>query len=220
MVFKQKKALVICDFDGTICTLDMGNSVLSHFTKKSWDEIDREYVKGSLGSREAYSKIAPVIATTPEKLRKFVLKKAKIDSSFIKFYRLAQKKGVDVKIVSDGLDFYIRAVLGKYEIDDIEFFTNTIAFDKNNAVSIDFPQMNLLCGRCGTCKNKILNEHRLIYEQIIYVGDGRSDICPSRFADFVFAKDVLLKNCKEEGRAAYAPLLNFGDVARYVKENL
>ncbi len=34
MLFKQKKALVISDFDGTICTVDMGNKVLSHFTKK------------------------------------------------------------------------------------------------------------------------------------------------------------------------------------------
>jgi len=220
MVFKQKKALVICDFDGTICTLDMGNSVLSHFTKKNWDEIDREYIKGSLGSREAYVKIAPAIAATPEKLRKYVLKKAKIDSFFVKFYRLAQEMGVDVKIVSDGLDFYIRTILEKYDLYDIEFYSNTIAFDQNNAVSFDFPQMNVLCGRCGTCKNKILNDYRLIYEQIIYVGDGRSDICPSRFADFVFARDVLLKNCEEEGRTAYSRLLNFNDVARYLKENL
>jgi 2,3-diketo-5-methylthio-1-phosphopentane phosphatase len=220
MVFKRKKALVVCDFDGTICTLDMGNSVLSHFTKKSWEDIDREYIKGSIGSREAYTKIAPEIKATPETLRKYVLKKAKIDSAFVKFYRLAQSKGVDVKIVSDGLDFYIQTVLEKYELDDIEYFTNTLAFDGNNTVSIDFPQMNLLCGRCGTCKNKILNDHRLMYKQIIYVGDGHSDICPSRLADFVFAKDVLLKSCEQDGRGAYAPLLSFGDVARYLKEHL
>ena len=52
MLFKQKKALVISDFDGTICTVDVGNGVLSQFTQKSWDEIDREYVKGSIGSRD------------------------------------------------------------------------------------------------------------------------------------------------------------------------
>jgi 2-hydroxy-3-keto-5-methylthiopentenyl-1-phosphate phosphatase len=34
MFLKQKRALVISDFDGTICTVDMGNKVLSHITKK------------------------------------------------------------------------------------------------------------------------------------------------------------------------------------------
>lgn len=34
MVRKQKKALVISDFDGTICTVDVGSRVLDHFTGK------------------------------------------------------------------------------------------------------------------------------------------------------------------------------------------
>lgn len=29
MIFKQNKALVISDFDGTMCTVDLGNKVLS-----------------------------------------------------------------------------------------------------------------------------------------------------------------------------------------------
>lgn len=219
MMFKRKKALVISDFDGTICTVDMGSSVLSHFTRKTWDEIDRNYVQGSIGSREAYAKIEPAISATPESLRKFILKKVKIDPYFVKFYRLARKKGIDVIIASDGLDFYIRTILDKYELYDVEYFSNTLTFDGANAAAIGFPQMNMLCGRCGTCKNRILNEHRLMYEQIIYVGDGHSDICPSRFADLVFAKNVLLKNCEVEKHASYLPFQNFGDVQRYVKEH-
>jgi 2-hydroxy-3-keto-5-methylthiopentenyl-1-phosphate phosphatase len=119
MFLKQKKALVISDFDGTICTVDMGNKVLSHFTKKNWGAIDREYVKGSIGSRAAYSKIAPLMAVSPSRLHAYVLKVAKIDPFFAKFYRLAKKKGVDLKIVSDGLDFYIRAIVEKHRLGEI-----------------------------------------------------------------------------------------------------
>lgn len=219
MLFKQKKALVISDFDGTICTVDVGNRVLSHFTKKSWDDIDREYVKGSIGSREAYGKIAPLMAVNPARLNAYVLKLAKIDPFFVKFYRLAKKKGVDVKIVSDGLDFYIRAIMEKHRLGEIEFFSNAVVFGEKDSLTFDFPQANALCGRCGTCKNKILNDHRLLYEKIIYIGDGHSDICPSRCADMVFAKEVLLRKCEEEGTTLYQPFQNFGEIAKYLKDH-
>ncbi|MRR14932.1 MAG: hypothetical protein EG826_00590 [Deltaproteobacteria bacterium] len=219
MVFKQKKALVISDFDGTICTVDVGNRVLSHFTKESWEHIDREYVRGSIGSRAAYSRIAPLISAEPARLNAFVLKLAALDPFFTKFYRLAKKKGVDVKIVSDGLDFYIRAIMEKHRLGEIEFYSNTVAFGRQATLTFDFPEANALCGRCGTCKNKILNDHRLMYETIIYVGNGHSDICPSRCADLVFAKDVLLRQCEEEGTTPYRPFQDFSVICEYLKEN-
>lgn len=217
MFFKQKKALVISDFDGTICTVDVGNRVLSHFTRKSWDDIDREYVKGSIGSKEAYTRIAPLMAVSPVRLNAYVLKLAKIDPFFKAFYRLAKKKGVDVKIVSDGLDFYIRAIMEKHRLGEIESFANAVVFGRDDSLTFRFPQSNELCGRCGTCKNKILNDHRLIYEKIIYVGNGHSDICPSRYADLVFAKDVLLRKCEEDGTTPFRPFEDFSAVSDYLK---
>jgi len=219
MFFKQKKALVISDFDGTICTVDVGNKVLSHFTNKSWNDIDREYVQGSIGSREAYSRIAPLMAANAMRLNAYVLKLAKIDPFFARFYRLAREKGVDVKIVSDGLDFYIRAIMEKYRLGEIEYFSNTVVFGQNDSLAFNFPQANELCGRCGTCKNKILNDYRLMYEKIIYIGNGHSDICPSRCADLVFAKEVLLKKCEEEGTTSYQPFHDFRAISEYLKHH-
>ncbi len=219
MLFKQKKALIISDFDGTICTVDMGNKVLSRFTDKSWEAIDREYIKGSIGSRAAYSRIAPLMAGTSKSMHAYVSRHARIDPFFAGFYHLAKKKELDVKIVSDGLDFYIRAVMKKHRLGEIEFFSNTVAFGEDDSLKFEFPEANALCGRCGTCKNKILNDHRLMYEKIIYIGDGHSDICPSRSADLVFAKGVLLKKCEEEGTTPYRPFRNFSEITRYLEKN-
>ena len=219
MLFQQKKALVISDFDGTICTVDMGNKVLSRFTGKSWKAVDREYIKGSIGSRAAYSRIAPEMAATPGRLHAYVSRLGRIDPFFAGFYRLAREKGLDVKIVSDGLDFYIRTVMKKHHLDEIEFFSNTVVFGEGDSLKFEFPEANALCGRCGTCKNKILHDHRLMYEKIIYIGDGHSDICPSRSADFVFAKGVLLKKCEEEGTPPYRPFRNFSEITEYLETN-
>lgn len=217
MFFKQKKALVISDFDGTICTVDVGSRVLSHFARKRWDDIDREVVKGRIGSREAYRRVAPFMAANLARFTAYVLKLAEIDPFFKAFYRLAKKKRVDVKIVSDGLDFYIRAIMEKHRLGEIEYYSNAVYFGQDDSLTFHFPQSNELCGRCGTCKNKILNDHRLIYEKIIYVGNGHSDICPSRCADLVFAKDVLLRKCEEEGTTPYRPFDNFSAVSNYLK---
>lgn len=217
MRFQQKKALVLTDFDGTISAVDVGNKVLSHFTRNRWSDIDRAYVKGNMGSREAYGRIAPLMCVNPERFKAYVLKLAKIDPCFAGFYRLARKKGVDVKIVSDGLDFYIRSIMQKHRMGEIECFSNRVVFGRDDSLTFHFPQSNPLCGRCGTCKNKILNEHRLLYEKIIYVGDGHSDICPSRCADLVFAKDVLLRKCEEEDAVTYFPYDNFSMVTEYLR---
>lgn len=219
MLFKQKKALFISDFDGTICPVDVGSEVLNRFMRKSGDDFDRESVKNCFGSREAYRKIAPLMTVSSDCLLAYVLKHSRIDPFFARFYRLAKKKGMDVKIVSDGLDFYIRAIMEKNRLGEIEFFSNAVVFGRNGSLTFCFPQANELCGRCGTCKNKILNDYRLMYEKIIYIGDGHSDICPSRCADLVFAKDVLLQTCEEEGTANYRPFHDFGEISRYLKEN-
>ncbi len=220
MLFQQKKALVLSDFDGTISRVDVGDSVLNRFAQKCREAIDREVVNGSMGSREAYQKIAPLVRVDAESLRAHVLKCSAIDPFFVRFYRLAGKKGVDVKIVSDGLDFYIRAILEKHRLGEIEFYSNAVVFGDKDTLTFDFPQANALCGRCGTCKSRILHEHRLMYEKIIYVGDGHSDICPSQYADLIFAKGELLRKCRQESAVPYRAFHDFREISEYLKKNI
>jgi len=218
MFIKQKRALILSDFDGTICKADIGNAVLNEFTRKSWDELDREYIKGAMGSRAAYEKIVPLIAGNRAKMKEFVLARGKLARGFLPFYQLCGKKNLDVKIVSDGLDFYIRSILEQHGFTDIEFFSNEVEFGADDSLAIQFPKMNALCGRCGTCKNSVLHSFRLMYEQIIYIGDGHSDMCPSRSADLVFAKGVLLKKCQEENIPCI-PFDDFSTINKYLRKN-
>ena len=219
MLFQQKKALIISDFDGTICQVDMGNAVLSRFTKKNWNEIDRKYIQGTIGSRAAYGQIAPLIKGNRDEMREFVLSKAKMVRGFLPFYRLCRKKDLDIKILSDGLDFYIAAILESKGFADIEYYSNVVAFGDGDTVAITHPQMNELCGRCGTCKNAILQSFRLRYEQIIYIGDGHSDVCPSRSADLVFARGVLLEKCKQENIPCI-PFDDFKTIHQYLNAHI
>jgi 2-hydroxy-3-keto-5-methylthiopentenyl-1-phosphate phosphatase len=218
MALVKKKDLVLTDFDGTICTQDIGNETLSKFTDKSWDEIDRNYVKGKIGSRAAYEMISPLMKGNRKKMQRFVLEKGKLTPGFFKFYRLCKKNNLDMKIVSDGLNFYISAILEEKGFSDIEFFSNKAEFGVDDSFAITFPMINELCGRCGTCKSRLLHSYRLIYDRIIYIGNGQSDLCPSRCADLVFAKGVLLQKHQEEGRNC-VPFDDFSDICDYMNKN-
>jgi 2-hydroxy-3-keto-5-methylthiopentenyl-1-phosphate phosphatase len=193
------KTLVLCDFDGTLCSLDMGNTLLNRFTGDGWQEIDRAYCTGDIGSREAYERVAGLIRADEKELLDFVHAYGRIDDYFPEFYAACRREGMDVMVVSDGLDFYIEAILKRFHLADLIYFSNAVRFREKGRLEISFPEWNAECNRCGTCKRNIVRRNREKYDQIIYVGNGHSDVCPSKEADVVFAKEILYEKCREDG---------------------
>lgn len=215
---KHPRMLVLCDFDGTICTMDMGNEILNRFTDEGWEAIDQAYCAGEIGSRDAYSQVASLFRGTRSQMLEYVSTSERMDPYFPEFYKFCRKKGVDIKIVSDGLDFYIEAILRKYNLQDIEFFSNVVVFRDGNTLSIEFPRMNNQCEKCGTCKNSVLKQYRSDYDHVIYVGNGYSDVCPAKDADLVFAKDVLYEKCKQNGTSCVY-YENFYDIRTFLEKS-
>lgn len=215
---RSARVLILCDFDGTVCSVDMGNEILNRFTGKGWEEIDRAYCADEIGSRVAYSQVTPLFKGTRSQMLKFVSDKEKLDPYFAGFYVYCREKGVDLKIVSDGLDFYIDAILKKYGLGEIEYFSNAVLFSDRDKMSIEFPQMNKKCEKCGTCKSNILTKYQTSYDMIVYIGDGHSDFCPAQKADLVFAKGILYEKCMEVGKSTIQ-YGNFQDVHQYFENH-
>jgi 2-hydroxy-3-keto-5-methylthiopentenyl-1-phosphate phosphatase len=212
------KVLILTDFDGTVSTVDLGNEVITKFTTTSLGDIERDYVKGKIGSRIAYERIAERIKGSRQNMLEYILAKERIDPYFPEFHSITKDKGIDIKIVSDGLDFYIDAILDKHKLTGIEYYSNAAVFGEDDSFSIKFPSMNEFCARCGTCKSNILNSYRLIYDDIIYIGDGYSDFCPSRHADVVFAKTILFQRCEREGTSCML-FKDFSEINNYLVNN-
>lgn len=215
----KPKTLIICDFDGTVSSVDIGNRVLNRFTGNKWQDIDRGYITAEIGSKEAYAKGAPLFAGSREEVLAFCLETERIDPCFADFYCFCRNEGIDLIIASDGFDFYIEAVLRKHGLSDIAFFSNHAEFQDNGSLTFYFPQMNDECGKCGTCKKTVLQRYRPAYGRIIYVGDGHSDVCPSQKADLVFAKKVLYEKCLEN-QTACIHYENFRDVQQYLIDSV
>jgi HAD superfamily phosphoserine phosphatase-like hydrolase len=113
----------------------MGNEILNRFTGEGWSEIDRAYCAGEIGSRDAYSRVVSLLKGSKSQMLEFVSASEKLDPHFPEFYTYCREKQMDVKIVSDGLDFYIDAILKKYNLQDIEYFSNVVVFRNGNSLS-------------------------------------------------------------------------------------
>jgi len=214
--------LVICDFDGTVSSRDVGHEVLKHFSGDKWADIDRAYVTGKLGSMDAYSIVASIIRIRREELCSYLDHLSGLDPFFGKFYEYCTSRGMGFKIVSDGLDFYIREILSRNGLGEIEFFANSLGFGEDGSISINFPYSNDECRRCGTCKSSILAGMRENYDTIIYVGDGPSDVCPAKSADLVFGKETLYRQCLANGTSCihYTSFEKVHDILKNGSEDL
>lgn len=193
------KHLILCDFDGTISIRDISYELLSAFAKGNWEEIDRQYREGKIGSREAYTRIAGICEATPKEMEGFIREKSLIDPYFGRFHDYCLRKGIDLNIVSDGFDIYINRILEHHDLPLIPIFANRISFKRGGRIRFDYPHHNPDCGLCGTCKRAILLEKRPLYDRITYIGNGYSDRCAAQEADQRYAKEALFDHFVREG---------------------
>jgi 2-hydroxy-3-keto-5-methylthiopentenyl-1-phosphate phosphatase len=78
------RQLMVCDFDRTVCRVDMGNALLKRFAHR-WEEIDRSYSTGEVGSRVAYGWLAPLFKANRTQVLEFVLRRERLDPFFRNF---------------------------------------------------------------------------------------------------------------------------------------
>jgi 2,3-diketo-5-methylthio-1-phosphopentane phosphatase len=213
------KRLILCDFDGTVSLEDMGYALLNRFSSGDWEVIDREFSEGKIGSKEAYSRIIKILRGDKEALQTFIQDRSDIDPHFSSFYQYCLEKGIDVKIVSDGLDFYIKTILEIHHLSEIPFYANCSRFLSKGGMDLSFPHSNEECGLCGTCKKRLVQVHRKQYDCIIFVGNGLSDRCAAQEADFVFAKDSLYPYCIEQDITCHF-FQSFGDILSDLKKRI
>jgi len=201
--------VVLSDFDGTITKRDVAELLLEEFTGDAWLEIERRHAQ--LGTRETLRREFDLVRATREQVLAAAERLAELDPTFPPFLRYCRQNGIAVEIVSEGFDAYLDHLLRAWGL-DVPFRTNRAEFDGDRIV-LTHPYEDRTCTLCGTCKMGRVLQLRGRGDRVAYVGNGISDICPALEADLVFAKDDLLRLCREHGRD-HVPFLDFADVQR------
>ncbi len=217
----SERVKVICDFDGTISRRDIGHHFFKSFIPCS-DEREKlldRWKLGLISSRECLEKEIEWMEADIKDLDKFI-QGEEIDPYFKDFVDFCNRRKYDFLILSDGLDYYIDKILMDSGLGYLDFQANHLVRNNGNITGVEFPGYNIMdCTMCGNCKRYYVEEARKQGFFTVYVGNGYSDMCPSRFTHLLLAKDDLLNLCSEEERDCI-PFHNFRDVERELTTRL
>lgn len=194
----MKQYCILSDFDGTITKKDGLYAFIEQYAKEGWEKIEQDWVSGKIDSKTCLIEEFKLVPNLSEELISDFIDKLEIDETFIDFYNNMFQK-TDFYIVSDGIDYFIKRILQKYELDGINIISNHGEF-RGEFFEITFPNDSEKCiNNAGTCKCCVLSDLRKEYEKIIYIGDGVSDYCVADKADILYAKKRLLNYCDDKG---------------------
>ena len=120
---------VFVDFDGTITKVDVGDM----FFRKFGNEEDslkavEKWKDGTLSGSDLLMREASFVKVTREEAFEFA-RRCEIDESFKTFLSFCNESEIDVRILSDGLDFYITEILNVNGISGIPIYSNRATFD-------------------------------------------------------------------------------------------
>jgi len=208
-----KKTIVQCDFDGTITDKDVSFLLLNHFADGNWRQLLEDYRGGKITvgafNREAFA----MIKADKQTLRDFIFanKEVEIRTGFNELLGYCSKKGFKFVIVSNGLDFYIEAVLRDIDMDSIEIY----------AAQTQFTSDGLKVKYTGPDGRQLKDNFKDAYTElflgrgyrVVYIGNGISDFSPAKQAHHIFATSDLLTYCKEENLSC-TPFDGLNDVVR------
>lgn len=217
----NERVKIICDFDGTISARDVGHHFFELFVPHSErrKRLLNNWKAGMVSSKECLEKEVEWVEAGVEELDDFI-DNEKLDPYFKDFVDFCNRRKYDFLILSDGLDYYIDRILMDSGLGYLDFEANHLVMNNGDIIGVEFPGFNTLdCTLCGNCKKYYVEEAKKKGFLTVYVGNGYSDVCPSRFAHIILAKGDLMAHCQEEERD-FIPFANFRDVERELTSRL
>jgi len=199
---------IFTDFDGTITRRDVGDALFAHFGGSRALDAVREYIAGRISAVECFRRECAACGSVALVELHSFLDQEEIDTSFPEFVTYCRREALHLSVVSDGMEYYIRRILGRFGLGDLYVHANFLGLVPDGSRADvrfvpQFPNRDEVCDRCASCKRNYLVTSSADDDLIVYIGEGYSDRCPVQFADLVFAKDDLRNYCREENISSF-----------------
>lgn len=212
--------VIFFDFDNTITKFDVLDDMLERFSlDDKWLKFEEDWKKGLIGSRECLDGQMRGIRITPSALDRY-LATIKLDPAFKRLLKFCDEKNIRKMILSDNFESILKKILENNGVSGLDVYCNSVKM-AGDRFCPEFPRTHDNCFRCAHCKTNSLLENLEGGSTPIYIGDGLSDLCPSKRAGLVFAKTgSTLKERLEAENVPYVLFNDLGDVYKYLKRRI
>jgi 2-hydroxy-3-keto-5-methylthiopentenyl-1-phosphate phosphatase len=201
------------DFDGTVTEEDVSFLLLDTYVGPRWREYLKDYTSGRIPVGVFNKRVFGMVRAGRKAMTDLVLSsdRVKIRPGLTEYADYCSRQGIRNVIVSNGLVFYIEAILKKLGLNGFEVYAAQNRFSPTGMkvayIGPDGTEMEVGFKEAYT---------RLLKKKgydVIYIGNGASDIFAARQASHVFAIDKLLQRCRRE-KVPCLPFHDFFDVVK------
>ncbi|KAJ7079298.1 HAD-like domain-containing protein [Mycena belliarum] len=207
-VYREKRFVVLSDWDGTITTQDSNDYMTDNlgFGKAKRRAGNLEILSGRQTFRDGFREMLESIVANGhsfDECKEELKKNIKLDSGFKDFNTWCSANDIPVVIVSSGMAPSIRAVLsnlvGEEVANSIDIIANEVEIEPSGKWHIKFRHPS---SGYGHDKSRAILPYKDLVSPplLFFFGDGVSDMSAARHADVLFVKQ---KDDGENDLAAY-----------------
>lgn len=207
---------VLTDFDDTAAAQNVAELLLDRFGHPSWHDVRQRFRDGQMSLKEYQEITFRDIEASPPAMRQYVKENASFRPHFKELWTYCQEQNIPMAIVSQGLDFYIEALLEKEGLTGMPVYAVNTRFTPQG-ITYQYNYTQPGKEELGNSKGLVVDRFRDQGRHIFFAGDGASDFEAAERADTVFAHRTLAKQCTEHN-IPYQEFTDFGDMYRAVRE--
>ena len=212
----SRRPAVLVDFDDTAAEQNVAELLLTRFGGPSWQGVRDRFRAGELNLKEYQEITFRDMRADRSTMQAYVKEKANLRPYFGELLRYCQAQEIPMAIVSQGLDFYIQALLDKEGHTQVPVYAVNTSFT-NQVIAYEYRYTRPGQEAAGNSKALVVERFRQDGHYVFYAGDGLSDFEAAPSADVLFAHRTLATECDRQN-VPYRPFTDFADMLQAVQE--
>ena len=206
----------LTDFDDTAAVQNIAELLLYRFGSSTWTDVRQQFRDGKLSLKEYQEITFRDMRADRSAMQHYVREHGTLRPWFSELFQFCRRRDIPFAVVSQGLDFYISALLERDGFGDVPIYAVDTTFH-DGLISYHYNHTYPGKESQGNSKAFVVEEFQKRGYYVVFAGDGMSDLEASRQADLVFAHRTLARYCDEEG-IPYRPFDDYRSVLLTVRE--